>query len=115
MQHFIYSLSTLQHESRLFDLLLLKKELLHYMLNDKLEELELPIADRQLLRGTLVNPEIYRLRMGHRTFSAGAVVEACEPPELGATWLDELSITGAGFFHFVEARQLSHVCLWKPT
>lgn len=84
--------------------MLFKKDALHYLLNDQLEKLGLPIADKLLLRDTLANPEAYRLRMGQLTFSAGSVVAAADPPHRDLTWLGELSIPGKMFFHFVEAR-----------
>jgi len=79
------------------------------MLTDQLDKLELSIAERQALRCALANPEAYRLRMGHRTFSAGMIVEAVTLADIDTTWRDELSIVGEGFFRFVEAGQLSLV------
>lgn len=82
---------------------MLKKTVLNDLLNEELDKLKLPIADKQVLRDTLANPESYRLRMGHRTFCGGLVVEAADPDHRDLRWLSELSIAGKAFFHFAEA------------
>ena len=55
---------------RLLDLLMFKKDALHFLLHEQADKLGLPIADRQTLRAALATPDAYRVRMGQPSFAA---------------------------------------------
>ena len=91
------------NRSRLFDLLLLKMSGLHNLLQNQLEDLELPIADKIVLRGGLANAETYRQMTGQVGFFAGNVVPATDSANHTDNFYASLSATGKKFFRFVEA------------
>lgn len=108
--------------TRLFDVLMFKKDALHFFLHEQMDKLGLPIADRETLRAALANPNAYRMRMGQPSFSSGTgavssiegssiegssiEAQSVEGSPFGGTdltWLGGLSIAGKALFHFIEA------------
>jgi len=108
--------------TRLFDVLMFKKDALHYFLHEQMDKLGLPIADRETLRAALANPNAYRVRMGQPSFRSGAgagssiegssiegssievsPIEGSPFAGTDLTWLGALSIAGKALFHFIEA------------
>jgi len=90
---------------RLLDLLLLKKDIAHHVLTDKLEPLALSIEVKAALRGRLSSVAAYRSAMGepHDDDQTGTILDGKPSDHVDMTWRGALGILGKMILEFVEA------------
>ena len=95
---------------RLLDLLLLKKDIGHYALTDKLEQLALSLEVKSALRTILSSVASYRSAMGEPHFDDKTGVIRLGKPfdQVDLTWRGTMGILGRMFLELFEAgRQIN--------
>ena len=95
---------------RLLDLLLLKKDIGHYALTDKLEQLALSLEVKAALRTILSSVASYRSAMGEPHFDdTTGVIRLGKPvDQVDLTWRGTMGILGRMFLELFEAgRQIN--------
>lgn len=85
--------------------MLLKKDVGHHLLTDKLELLPLTVAVKAALRATLLSAAAYRAAMGEPHFDdqTGTVRDGKPADQVDLTWRGTLGILGKMFLELVEA------------